>query len=508
MIKILTFFKNYFFWIIFSSILISRFLFLDFGLPFIPQADETELVEYPLNYAVNIKKLFEGDVQFFKPFSFVYGTFPSYLNTIFLTGFLKVTSLFDLSQDRYFIYLFLRSIYVLISVATCVLVYFLIKTLTQNQAVVKITTLLFSLNFTFLILSKYINNDVLIVFFGVLFLYIFQKYKSRLNYKNYLVLGLILGLGVGTKITFALFALIPTIFLIYKKKIKLLIFLSLISILFYALSNPFTFLNFNEFYQRILEMRVKENGIVIDSYNPNPLKYFYSIQNNLSISILVFFILSIGVSIYKRNFNLIMFIVIIHIVFFSFSSRLVDRWLVPIYPFILFYAVDFISKFKIKILSNLIFALMFINAGLFFSLINIEYSQTPNINKAYNYFKNILNISNSKVLVITHRGQQPFSSLNNKDGNLVTDFQFNPYESEGAFKTLPPSYENYDYVIFSSRVSDYYSNTEIEKINPKFKENWDNYYESLKNSFNLEKSFNTDFSLLKQENILVFKRKN
>lgn len=508
MTNVITRIKQNIFWLVFIPILLSRFLFLDFGLPLVPQADETELVEYPLNYAVNIKKLFEGDIQFFKPFSFVYGTFPSYLNTLFLTGFLKFTSLFDLSQDRYFIYLFLRIIYTLISVATCVLVYFLIKTLTKNQIVVKITTLLFSLNFTFLILSKYINNDVLIVFFGVLFLYIFQKYKSSLNYKIILVLGLILGLGVGTKITFALFALIPTIFLIYKKKIKLLVFLSLSSILFYALSNPFTFLNFNEFYQRILEMRVKENGIVIDSYNPSFFKYLYSINENLSSPIFVLFILGFILKIYKKENNYITLIIAIFIVFFSFSSRQVDRWLVPVYPFIIFYAIECLSMFKIKIISKIIIGLIIIDFSMFNILVTNEYSQTPNVNKSFFYLKRDLQVSNSKILVITHRGQQPFSSLNNKDGNLVTDYQFNPYESEGAFEMIPPSFENYDYVIFSSRVSDYYSNPEIEKINPKYKENWANYFESLKNSFNVEKSFETDFSLLKQENILVFKRKN
>jgi len=500
--------KQNIFWIILIPILLSRFLFLDFGLPLIPQADETELVEYSLNYAVNIKKLFEGDINFFKPFSFVYGTFPSYLNTFLLTGFLKFTSFFDLSQDRYFIYLYLRYFYAAIGAVTCILVYFLIKTLTQNQNIIKITTLLFALNFTFLNLSKYLNNDVLMVFVGVLFFLFFQKLRENESFKNVLILGIILGLGVGTKITFGLFVILPIIYLLKKKKINLFFLLSFFSIIFYAISNPFTFINFNEFSQRILEMRVKENGIVIDSYDPGFFKYLFSIDQNLSTPILVFFIIGFLIKLYKKEFNYQMLIITIFIVFFSFSSRLVDRWLVPIYPLIIFYAIEFLSKFKIKILSKLIIGLMFLDFAMYNSLLSIEYSQIPNINQSYNYFKNELQISNSKILVITHRGQQPFTSLNNKDGNSITDFQFNPYESEGAFEINPPSFENYDYVIFSSRVLDYYSNPEIAKINPNFKANWERYFQSLNKDLNLEKSFKSDFSLTKQENILVFKKRD
>ena len=500
--------KKNIFWIVFIPILLSRFYFLDFGLPLIPQADETELVEYPLNYAVNINKLFQGDYNFFKPFSFVYGTFPSYLNTFLLTGFLKFTSFLDLTQDRFYIYLYLRFFYATIGAVTCILVYFLIKTFTKNQVVVKITTLLFSLNFTFLYLSKYINNDVLIVFFGVLFLLFFQKLQNQENLRNLTILGIILGLGVGTKITFGLFALLPLFYFAKEKKIKQFFVLTIISLLFYSISNPFTLINFNEFYQRIMEMRVKENGIVIDSYDPNPLKYFFSIHTNLFLTILTFFIFGIVVNIYKKNFNYPMLIIAIFIVFFSFSTRLVDRWLVPIYPLIIFYAIEFISTLRIKVLGYMLYGLIFINFTLFYTILSIEFSQTPNINQSFYYFKNELQISNSKILVITHRGQQPFSSLNNKNGNVVTDFQFIPYVNEGAFETNPPSFENYDYVIFSSRVSDYYSNPEISKINPDFKAKWDTYFQNLNNKLSLEKSFKSDFSLTKQENIFVFKKRD
>ena len=496
-------------WLFILGLLFStRFLFLDFGLPFTFQADEVEMVEYSLKYSVNIKKLFVGDFYFFKPFSFVYGTLPAYLNSILLIPFLKITSIFSLSQDRYYIYLYLRVIYAIFSILTCVGVFYLAKQMSKDKNISFLATILFSLNFYFYWMGKYLNNDVLVVLFTIFFLLYYLKFKELGKNLYFYLAMLFLGFGVSTKITFGIAIIYPFLELLIKKDFKKILIVVGIIFSIYLITNPFTFIFTNEFIQRVMEMRIKENGIVIDSYNTSYFKYLFSLFDVITIPVCIFSLYFVIEKIIKKKFDITIFIVLFYLLFFSFSNRLVDRWLLPIYPILIIISLQFLDKFKQKFLKKVILFLIIFQTLGQFVLANYELSLNSNMLKSYYSFKENLTTKPAKVYLITERGLNPYTSLNIADLSLTTQ-QFIPYVSENAFNLFPYNPENYDYVIFSSKVRRYYSNPYIYKLNPEYYSRWEKFYQDL-NSDKFEKvsSFETPFpSALDQENIYIFRKK-
>ena len=506
---VISFLKRYFFLILISLVLTTRFLYLDFGLPLVFQADEVEMVEYSLKYSVNIRKIFEGDFYFFKPFSFVYGSLPAYFNTILLVPFLKFTSVFDLSQDRFFIYLYLRSIYALLSIFACIGVYFLALELAKNnKKIAYIAALLFSLNYYFYWLSKYLNNDVLVVLFTVYFLLFYLKFKREGNEKYFYLAMLFLGFGIATKVTFAIGAIYPILDFLLKKNFKK-IFISIgILFLVYLLTNPFTLIYPNEFIQRILEMRIKENGIVIDSYNTSYFKYLFSLTYLITIPVTIFALFYISKKLIKKELDITIFISLFYIIFFSFSSRLVDRWLMPIFPLLIIYALIFLDSLKLKYLKTLIVIAIFIEVVFKFLLTNLELTYNANLLNAFYTFRNAHSNEFKNVYVLTERGLNPFNSL--KRTNLGIDSQqFVPYVSENAFGIPPLDVNLYDYVVYSSKVRSYFLNPYIYNLDSSFVDTWENSYKTLNSEdFELLYSFETPFdSIINQENIYIYRKK-
>lgn len=490
-------------------ILLGRFLYLDYGLPYIQQADEVELVEYPLNYAVNIKKIFHGDYEFFKPFSFVYGTFPAYLNTLLLVPFLKFTSFFELSQDRYFIYLYLRVIYALFSIFSCLGVYFVAKELTKDRFIPLLASLLVSLNYTFLWLSKYLNNDSLIVLFTIWFVYFYLKFSKSLENKFLYLSIFFIALGISTKITFIIVLLYPVIDLVLKKKFKEIIFSSLLILFVYLVTNPFTFIFPQEFFNRVLEMRIKENGIVVDSFNTSPFKYLNSVYLNLGLLITIFGFYKIYLDFVNKKIDVTTITAIVFILFFSISQRLVDRWVVPIYFILIINSLLIIYELKGKLLQKLILLTLFLVFANKFIGVNLELSENAPMRNSYLFFKDKYFLPEKRIYIVTEKGLNPYFDLGKK-GMGYFQAPVVLYESEGAFKSFPDNPKNYDFIIFSTKVRDYYLNPYIQKINPQYSNKWETFYLELTNSNNFEiVGFfgSNNPSLINKENILIFRKK-
>lgn len=497
--------------LIFGLLLVLRFLFLDFGLPQVFQADEPELVEYSLKYAVNLDKLKSGDLMFYKPFSFVYGTLPTYANTIFLIPFLKFTSFFDLSQDRYFIYLYVRVIYAIFGIIACIGVYFLAHQITKKINLSLAAGILFSLVYSYLWLTRYVNNDTLIVLVSVWGTYFYLRYEEKGEKKNLLKAIFFLALGVAIKITFVIVLAYPVLKLLFNKKFSDLFQVILIVSIVYFVSNPFTLFFLSEFITRIMEMRIKENGIVLDSYNTNILKYFYSISAQTSIFVLFFSVYYLYQKMRAKKIDFAIFFALIFLFFFSLSSRLVDRWILPIIPILIIYALIQIYNFKNQIIKILIISLITLEFSYKFIQTNIELSEGASIVHAYHYIKEKYEESTDNVLVISERGLHPIKGGNFRRSRVfVQDFQFNQYESEGAFQSFPEEYPDYHVVVFSTKVRKYYSNPDARKINPKYYELWENFYQLLNNPKEYEKISigSTDRYLTNQESIEIYTKIN
>jgi len=473
------------------------------------QADEVEMAEYSLRYAVNIKKFFEGDLYYFKPFSFVYGSLPAYTNTILLIPFLKFTSYFDLSQDRFYIYLYLRIWYAFFSVLACIGVLFLAKQITKNKEISYLAAILFSLNFYYFWLSKYLNNDNLIVLFTVYFLLFYLKF-TEIQKTKFLYLSMIfVGLGVATKITFLVVLLFPFFELALKKAYKKLSISLTIVFFVYLITNPFTFVFPIEFLERVLEMRYKENGVVIDSYNTSYFKYIFSLFENLTIPVVILGFFQILYDLKNKKFNVISSLITIFIIFFSISQRLVERWLLPIYPLLIIYFFIMLSYLDSRKIRNFVIGLVFVLTIINFVNTNIELSKGSTLQKAYYDFMDFYTAPGKIVYIVTERGLNPFGYVSKK-GMFYAQAPVVLYESEGAFSSFPDNPEKYDFVVFSTRVREYYMNPYIFNINPSYVEKWESFFNQLtdKNKFEVLSFYgNQNKSLLNQENIIIFKKK-
>ena len=512
MLKKLNLAKNWvaqFLIVLLAISLLSRFLYLDFGLPYVLQADEAEMAEYSLKYAVNLKKLFEGDFVFFKPFSFVYGSLPAYLNTFLLVPFLKITQILNLSQDRYYIYLYLRVWSVLFTIFACFGVFLLAKQITKNQVISLLSALLFSLNFYFLWLSKYLNNDVLIVFFTIYFLYFYLKYQETKKNKDLYYSLLFVGLGISTKITFGLVFIYPFIELILKKDFKKLFYGCGIIFGTYLITNPFTFIFPLEFWGRIMEMRVKENGIVIDSYNTSYFKYLISLIDNLTAPVVVLGLTKIFKDLTKKKFYISSYIIIIFVVFFTFSSRIVDRWVLPIYPLLIINFFMILDYIKYKYLKEIIIGIVFFLSFNQFIQTNIELSAGSNLAKAYLDFINNHVEAGKTVYIVTERGLNPFGYVIRKQ-MFYAQAPVNLYVSDRGFESFPDNPSNYDFVVFSTKVRSYYLNPYIYELNSNYVNKWEDFYKQLldQQKFEVLGFYGSmQKSLINQENIIVFKKK-
>jgi hypothetical protein len=319
-----------------------------------------------------------------------------------------------------------------------------------------------------------------------------------------------LGLGVGTKITFLVVLIYPIFDLILKRYFKKLSISLTIVFFVYVITNPFTFIFPNEFIGRILEMRIKENGIVIDSYNTSIFKYPNSLIENLTALVVVLGLVKIFKDYKEKKFDITAFIILTFIVFFSFSSRLVDRWVLPVYPFLIINFLIITLTLQKKYFKEIVLGIVFfITLGNFIQT-NIELSLDSNMKKSYLDFKDKYFQKEKSVYLVTERGLNPFYDFSKK-GMLYSQARLNLYVSEGGFESFPENPSNFDYIVFSSKVRSYYLNPYITKINPDYPIKWESFFRELLNpdKFELVSFYGSDTkSLINQENILIFKKKS
>jgi hypothetical protein len=103
---------------------------LGFGLPHSFYADEPEFAELAIRYTYEFKDIVAND-NYFKliPISYVYGSFPSYLLTAPLMFFSKSLNIFHIPFDKAALYIFMRSLMVLVSLMIMISSAFLYKKL-------------------------------------------------------------------------------------------------------------------------------------------------------------------------------------------------------------------------------------------------------------------------------------------------------------------------------------------------------------------------------------------
>ena len=476
----------------FSGGIILRLYHIDFGLPHSWHADEPELGEFAIKYTYEFRDIILNN-NYYKliPVSYVYGTFPVYFLTFLTMAFSKFMNLFNFSFDKTTLYIFMRSLNAILSLIIVIIGGLLYRKMFKDIYGVLVTLFLLLFNWKFIVHAHYLNADIVVTeLLALAFLTAIYYFNHPEKHRNTILLGIFMGLAIGTKITAGLS--IPLFVYIYavRKDLKGLLAFSLTVLGAYMVSNPFSIIFSNDAVFRVTQMLTKEGGLVFDSVDLSPFKYAWALAYMTNPIVLGFSIYGMYRSLKKGTGEKVLHIffvgnILIYLVFFTLGSRRVDRWLLPIIPLVLIYAAYGISKlwegkrFRSVIIIGLASYLIFPIFLLF------QFQRDTPKSSAYIWLKDNTNPLDTK-LGITEEGLDPLNKLPNSDIR-----KFEVYEHKGAALSFPPNPKLYDYIVLSSRPMLNFKQPEVVKKYPYYSQKWVEFENEVENSSNykLIKSF-------------------
>lgn len=513
-------FKNTNKWIILGFIgftvlgIFLRLWNIGFGLPHSYYADEPELTGFAIHYSVELKNsILENDWFKLVPVSYVYGTFPVYVLTVFIIPYTKFLSLINVSFDTNTLYLYSRIIVSLFSFLLVPAVSYLYYKLFKDKLGSLITFILMALNWKFIVHAHYANSDIfltLLICLSFLTMFLYSKKFSNSDTLFTLLSGILFGLSVGTKITALITLPLYLLLFIYKKDYRNLFAFCFLVFGAFIISNPFSLIFVNDFIYRIYSMLTKEAGMVFDSVDYGYFKYIFASIDILTLPIFVFSLLGLykicsyyyfefkkenkSIS-FKNSYTFHKFLlanIVFYFIFYSIQSRRVDRWLLPILPIFIMYASYYISyligvlkegsfNYFNKIVKNtyitliLKYILIFLWVGsflyyLYFTFILLfEFQKNTPKSNAYIWLRE--NASERKyferVLTYSEEGLEPLAKL-----KYSAPIQFKVYESAGASLFYPADPYYFKYIVVSSRPMLNFKNKEVVKKYPYYSEKW------------------------------------
>jgi len=518
--------KNYYKLIFILLFIIGTFLRLwhvDFGLPHSFYADEPEFAELAIKYTFELKDIVTNN-NWYKliPISYVYGTFPSYVLTVFTILFTKIAGLINYAFDKTTLYIFMRSLTGILSLILIPTISFLYYKLFKDKAGALLAFLLVALNWKLIAHAHYVNADIFItVLLSLSFLSLYFYFQNEEEQpKNYLkrntlftlLTGILFGLAVGTKIT-SLIALPFYWYLFLRKKdFRSFFAFNFLILAVFMFTNPFSIIFASDFVFRIYSMSIKEAGLVFDSVDLNPFKYLIALSWISTLPVFLIGLFGIFSTFRLKNFKSIkpfhIFLLgnfVIYLVFYSIQSRRVDRWLLPILPILIIYAshgfstlYKFFYSYLSKKNSDILlakFGLVLVGFSLSYYLyvawiITTQFQRDTPKSAAYLWMQKNTDIQNPfiKTLAYTEEGLDPLNKLPYAD---VT--QVSVYEGSGASLAFPIDPYLYKYVILSSRPMDNFKRVPVVQKYPDYAKRWVNFEDIVTKSgdFKLIQQFKT-----------------
>jgi len=498
-----------------------RFYNIGFGLPYVTYADEDKLGNKAVVLSYSLKDIITSkDFLRLAPDDFVYGTFPIYLNSIILLLYKIILKPFGQTVQLYGAYMTLRIVNGVLLLSLVPVLAVLYHRIFKDKLGTLIFTFLLAFNWKIIVHSHYLNTDILLTaLLAISFLTLYNFYSSeKLNNKLLILSSIFYGLAVGTKVT-ALITLPLYLFLIIKKSnLKNAGKFLLVLVLSYAISNPFTFIQLQRFFERVSQMRLKENGIVFDSADFTVYKYFLALIFMETLPVFIFSIVGAfwwaKKAVEKKNYLFHIFLIgnfLIYFLFFTISSRRVDRWILPILPIALFYAA-FICSFILKkaftksiIYKTCAISLLLICSTYYlkfpFMLLSQFEIQTPQI-KMFKWAKQNL-ISETPKILLTDTSLDPLREIHG-----VKIMKIGIYASQGAQNQLPYDPTFFEYVFVESRPFSRYQSPVVKELYPTYYARWKLFDDMVRKSsdFVLIKSFETQSpSLIPLSSIYLYK---
>jgi len=502
---------------------------INFGLFHSFYADEPEFVEFAIKYTFELKDIILNN-NWYKlvPISYVYGTVPTYILTIFTTIFVQIWQLLGFSFKKIDIYVLSRIINLLVGFLMVPTIYYLSQKMFNNKLVSLLSAILVLLNYKLVIHSHYVNADLFLTSFLLLSFLFFYLYfnVSKLCTKNFckqsifLVLSAIfVGLSVGTKITSLINIFLYWFIIISKKDIRGFIAFNFIIFGTFALTNPFSILFIHDFVYRVYSMSIKEAGMVFDSVDYGLFKYLYALNDMVTFPVFVGFLYGVFLRIKSKKFTkfdlFLILNLVVYLVFYSLQARRVDRWLLPILSVVFIYCSYGIQNiFKIvsfkKSIYKFLYLFLIVVCFFYYNYFNFilvkQFQRNTPKSSAYLWLQQNIDFKNplNNILSYTEEGLDPLNKLPNSNIN-----QFNLYQSNGAHLFFPSNPYLYEYIVLSSRTMQNYKKDEVVNKYPYYAKRWEEFENIIvkSNDFKLIKHFKTtNPNLIPLSEVYIYKK--
>lgn len=373
----------------FGLLIYTRFVNLDWGLPYPMHPDERNMANalQQLKCEIpNIKFQIPNLKECFNPHFFAYGQFPLYLSyggvqlMKFLNGDLGTPISF---QEAVFSLRMISAVSSVITVFILLRILGLLEILGRLEKKNFILYSLFFILFTFspvlIQFAHFGTTESLLILFYSFIIYISLLYLQRkIQYSIFIILSsLFSGLAIATKVSSIAFSIL-TIFVLmtcvsrsYKRLILLGKFV-LLTIVFFIFFSPHTIISFREFFSSVQY----ESAIALGQ-----VKVFYTRQFDHSIPIIfqvtkifpyalgwpVFILGSLGflaLSWKDKKINLLRFAILIYFIPNAFLYVKWSRFMAPVFPIVIIFATLFINEMRVINVKKIIIVIITILPGL------------------------------------------------------------------------------------------------------------------------------------------------
>lgn len=492
--------KNIFVWILIISMLIyTRFINLDWGLPYPMHPDERNMAvavatlncklpaityDFPKTLMGEWKPMttwlkISGEFnvkECFNPHFFAYGQFPLYLGYIFafIIKFLQGSLGIPINLQEAIISL--RFISAFASMATALVVFNIVNLINKNKNIFSylITALIIIFSPYAVQFSHFGTTESLLMFFYSLIIYLSLLFLEKKASPLFYVFNcsLILGLSLATKVSSMIFMTVPLMPLFFKKnhgfpffyylltKFFDLLVLSLMTFLFFFLFSPHNFINWKDFLSALIYESNVATGKIVVFYTRqfiDTVPFWFQLTKifpyALGVGVTVVGLISfLGLNLKDKKINLLRLFFLIYFIPTSLIFAKWIRFMAPIFPILTVFSIllvqNLISRLNIKLRHVLIMILILILVFPGIKFINIylqpdvRFQATEWINK--NIPKNSYVLSETANVV-----DIPLSNDNNL---TVVSFNFYDLDQNPIFQEeLEKHLQKADYIFIPSR---------------------------------------------------------
>ena len=474
--------------IIFYLLIYSRFVNLNWSLPYPMHPDERNMAVaiQGLNCEIsNVKLQILNLKNCFNPHFFAYGQLPLYLGYLIILIYKVLLGKIDEAINFEEAVMSLRLISALASILNFAVIIGIIKFLNKDKKPqllnYLITTLLIIFSPFFIQFSHFGTTESLLMLFYSLIVYLsirlldwFENTSEPFKFSKFLfLLSVVSGLALATKISSLVFFLLPFLIMFYKtlstskfpitKKLIWVFFLTgkfiLLSLLFAVLFSPHNIISFNEFISSIKY----ESDIALGRYLA-----FYTRQFTGSVPVIfqlkrifpyalgwpIFLLALLGflaLSWKDKKINLLRLAFLIYFMFNAFLFVKWTRFMAPVFPLMVVFAILFLQKIKVDKAFKIIIAVLAILPGLAY----LSVYQNPDVRFTASewIYKNIP--ENAYILSETANVVDiPLRLESYKVDKVYKVIPFNFYDLDENFQLqeeLKNHLKNADYIFIPSR---------------------------------------------------------